>query len=126
MSMASPAHREGITSKGRGMDRIKGIEFLNVAKFAHTQKFSFICSNLNFMSFYNNNKIAMLYPKPFIYKATESSLFQEGIFTFTKPPLLHESRLTGGTSPNRVDLVERNVPVEMNMGAANRFHSCYP
>ena len=31
---------------------------------------------------------------------------------FTKPPLLQESRLTGGGSPKMVDLVERKVPVE--------------
>ena len=41
---------------------------------------------------------------------------------FTKSPLLQESRLTGGGSPNRVDLVERKVPVERKMGAANSFH----
>ena len=37
-----------------------------------------------------------------------------------------ESRLTGGGSPNLVDLIERNVPVERKMGAANSFHSFYP
>ena len=36
---------------------------------------------------------------------------------FTKSPLLQESRLTGGGSPNWVDLVERKVPVERKMGA---------
>ena len=47
---------------------------------------------------------------------------------FTKPSLLQESRLTGGGSPNLVDLVERKVPVEWKvpverkMGAAHRFH----
>ena len=46
--------------------------------------------------------------------------------SFTKPPLLQESRLTGGGSPNLVDLVERKVPVERRMGAANSFHSFYP
>ena len=42
--------------------------------------------------------------------------------TFTKPPLLQESRLTGGGSPNLVVLVEWKVPVERFMGAANCFH----
>ena len=46
--------------------------------------------------------------------------------SFTKPPLLKESRLPGGGSPNLVDLVEGKVPVERNMGAANSFHSYYP
>ena len=41
---------------------------------------------------------------------------------FTKPPLLQESRLTGGGSPNLVGLVEWKVPVEWEMGAANSFH----
>ena len=41
---------------------------------------------------------------------------------FTKPPLLQESRLTGGGSPNLVVLVEWKVPVERFMGAANYFH----
>ena len=41
---------------------------------------------------------------------------------FTKPPLLQESRLTGGGSPNLVVLVEWNVPVERFTGAANCFH----
>ena len=45
---------------------------------------------------------------------------------FTKPPLLQESRLTGGGSPNWVDLVERKVPVERKKGATNSFHSFYP
>ena len=31
---------------------------------------------------------------------------------FTKPPLLQESWLIGGDSPNLVDLVEWKVPVE--------------
>ena len=42
--------------------------------------------------------------------------------SFTKPPLLQESRLTGGGSPNLVVLVEWKVPVERFMGAANCFH----
>ena len=41
------------------------------------------------------------------------------VFPFTKPPLLQESRLTGGGSPNLVVLVEWKVPVERFMGAAN-------
>ena len=41
---------------------------------------------------------------------------------FTKPPLLQESRLTGGGSPNLMVLVEWKVPVERFMGAANSFH----
>ena len=45
---------------------------------------------------------------------------------FTKPPLLQESRLTGGGSPNLVVLVEWKVPVERFMGAANCFHWFYP
>ena len=43
--------------------------------------------------------------------------------SFTKPPLLQESRLTGGGSPNLVDLVERKVSVERRMGASNSSHS---
>ena len=42
----------------------------------------------------------------------------------TKPPLLQESRLTGGGSPNLVVLVEWKVAVEVFMGAANSF-GCY-
>ena len=42
--------------------------------------------------------------------------------SFTKPPLLKESRLTGGGSPNLVALVEWNVPVERFMGATNSAH----
>ena len=41
---------------------------------------------------------------------------------FTKPPLLQESRLTGGGSPNLVGLVEWKIPVERRMGATNSFH----
>ena len=41
---------------------------------------------------------------------------------FTKPPILQESRLTGGSSPNLVVLVEWKIPVEGFMGAANCFH----
>ena len=41
---------------------------------------------------------------------------------FTNLPLLQESRLTGGGSPNLVVLVEWKVPVERFMGAANSFH----
>ena len=37
--------------------------------------------------------------------------------SFTKPPLLQESRLTGGGSPNLVDLVEWKVHVERKVGA---------
>ena len=44
------------------------------------------------------------------------------LYSFTKPPLLQESRLTGGGSPNLVVLVEWKVPVERFMGAANSFH----
>ena len=44
----------------------------------------------------------------------------------TKPPLLQESRLSGGGSPNLVDLVERKVPVERKRGAANSFYSFHP
>ena len=47
------------------------------------------------------------------------------ILPFTKPPLLQESRLTGGGSPNLVVLVEWKVPVERFMGAANCFHWFY-
>ena len=46
--------------------------------------------------------------------------------TFTKPPLLQESRLTGGGSPNLVVLVEWKVPVERFMGAANSAHGFHP
>ena len=45
--------------------------------------------------------------------------------TFTKLPLLQESRLTGG-SPNLVDLVVWTVPVERKVGAANSFQPFYP
>ena len=45
----------------------------------------------------------------------------EAVFTFTKPPLLQESRLIGGGSPNLVVLVERKVPVEGFLGAAQGF-----
>ena len=41
---------------------------------------------------------------------------------FTKPPLLQESRLTGGGSPNLVVLVEWKVHVERFFGAANSYH----
>ena len=44
---------------------------------------------------------------------------------FTKPPLLQENRLTGGGSPNLMDLVERKFPVERKLGAANSFHLLY-
>ena len=44
------------------------------------------------------------------------------IHQFTKPPILHESRLTGCGSPNLVDLIERKVPVEWEMGADTSFH----
>ena len=55
-------------------------------------------------------------------------LVELGVYfqSFTKPPLIQEIRLTGGLSPNLVDLVERKVPVEWKMGAANSFHSFYP
>ena len=43
----------------------------------------------------------------------------EGPAAITKPPLLQESRLTGGGSPNLVDLVEWKVPVEGFMEAEN-------
>ena len=45
---------------------------------------------------------------------------------FTKPPLLQESRLTGGGSPNIMVLVEWKVPVERFLGAANCFHWIHP
>ena len=45
---------------------------------------------------------------------------------FTKPPLFQESRLTGDGSPILVDLVERKVPLERIMGAANSFHWFHP
>ena len=45
---------------------------------------------------------------------------------FTKPPLLQESRLTGGGSPNLVDLAEWKVPEERKVGAANGFQPFYP
>ena len=50
------------------------------------------------------------------------NLYCEAIEPFTKPPLLQESRLTGGGSPNLVGLVEWKVPVERFMGAANSVH----
>ena len=40
----------------------------------------------------------------------------------TKPPLLQESRLTGGGSPIGCVLVEWKVPVECEVGAAINFH----
>ena len=42
---------------------------------------------------------------------------------FTKPPLIQESRLTGGNFPDLEDLVERKVPVDREMGAANSLNS---
>ena len=56
--------------------------------------------------------------KPNIFRAHVWQLF----YAITKPPLLQESRLTGGGSPNLVVLVEWKVPVERFMGAANYFH----
>ena len=47
---------------------------------------------------------------------------QVAVEAITKPPLLQESRLTGGGSPNLVVLVEWKVPVERFMGAANSVH----
>ena len=44
------------------------------------------------------------------------------ITSFTKPPLLQESRLAGGGSPNLMVLVEWKVPIKRIMGAANCFH----
>ena len=49
-------------------------------------------------------------------------LNQQCAAAFTKPPLLQESRLTGGGSPNLLVLLEWKVPVERFMGAANCFH----
>ena len=49
--------------------------------------------------------------------------FVQAARPFTKPPLLQERRLTGGGSPNLVDLVERKVPVERKTGATRSFHS---
>ena len=46
--------------------------------------------------------------------------------TFTKTPLLQESRLTGGGSPNLAVLVEWKVPVEWKLGASKIFHSSHP
>ena len=40
---------------------------------------------------------------------------QEEGQSFTKPPLLQESRLTGGGSPYLVDLVEWKDPVEWKL-----------
>ena len=54
------------------------------------------------------------------------NLYWEAIEPFTKPPLLQESRLTGGGSPNLKVLVEWKVPVEGFMGAANCFHWIHP
>ena len=53
-------------------------------------------------------------------------MWLEGERAFTKPPLLQESRLTGGGSPNLVVLVEWKVPVERFMGAANCLHWIHP
>ena len=49
-----------------------------------------------------------------------------GPWPFTKLPLLQESRLTDGGSPNLMVLVEWKVPVEILMGAANSFHWFHP
>ena len=40
---------------------------------------------------------------------------------FTKLLLLQESKLTGGGSPNLVDLVEWKFPVARKMGASKKF-----
>ena len=42
------------------------------------------------------------------------------LLSFTKPPLLQESKLTGSGSPNLVDLVED--PVKWKMEALNLFY----
>ena len=46
--------------------------------------------------------------------------------TFTKPPLLQESRLISGGCSNLVVLLEWKVPVEGFMGAGNCFHWIHP
>ena len=45
------------------------------------------------------------------------------LHSFTKPPLLQESRLTGGGSPNLGDHVEFDGPVEWKVGAS-RLYNC--
>ena len=55
-------------------------------------------------------------------KSIGATVLKQGLEQFTKPPLLQESRLTGGGSPNLVGLVERKGPVERFMGVANIFH----
>ena len=49
-----------------------------------------------------------------------------GLGTFTKPPQLQESRLTGGGSPNLIDLIEGKVPVGREVEAANNFQPFFP
>ena len=56
----------------------------------------------------------------------EISSVKQHCQTFTKPPRLQESRLTGGGSPNLVVLVEWKVPVERFMGAVNRYNWFHP
>ena len=55
-------------------------------------------------------------------KSLGATVLKQPLEQFTKPPLLQESRLTGGESPNLVGLVEREGPVERFIGAANIFH----
>ena len=59
---------------------------------------------------------------PIFLSDSDSLAVQYLSLPFTKPPLLQESRLTGGGSPNLVGLVEGKVPVEWEMGTANSFH----
>ena len=61
-----------------------------------------------------------------IRASVAQTVCEEQFPSFTKPPLLQESRLTSGGSPNLVVLVEWKVPVEGFMGAANSFHWFHP
>ena len=73
----------------------------------------------------------LLVPFPTIIKGSQRARRQEmreqlqaeeTIYQTSPTP---ESRLNGGSSPNLVDLVERKVPVERKMRAANSFCSFY-
>ena len=73
-------------------------------------------SNIPHLNHFDINTLKKLHGKG-THRHTDSQTH-----TFTKPPLLQESRLTGGGSPKLVGLVEWKVPVEWEMGAANSFH----
>ena len=54
------------------------------------------------------------------------AIFWQEFHSFTKPPLLRRSRLTGGGSPIGFVPVECKVPVECEVGDAINSHAFYP